>query len=113
MLYARCTNCDGVHRLGDRPTVPVNGTTTRTTQCPDCGDQSYRSVTPSTETQHVERERLQTALDGVDGVGITVTENVVDHFGHVEEVCDAGVSGLTTVPYVGQETAEAIIDAVT
>jgi excinuclease ABC subunit C len=53
----------------------------------------------------------RSALDGVPGLGPTRASALLDHFGSVARLRDAGVEEIAAVRGIGPTTAAAVVEA--
>lgn len=107
-LVATCTNCEDQHSVGDRP---ARGETTCCgTSCPQCDHPGYYSKVIDEDVES-EADKIEDALEGVDGIGTKNKQNVIDAFVRYTDFERASASKLTDIRGVGSQTAKNIIDA--
>lgn len=110
-VVAHCQDCGDEHSVGDRPAVGGQGTVT-TTECPSCGDTSYRSESTSGPIDKTEAERITDAIEDVRGVGGQTLENITEAYSTFAELEGASVDELVEIENVGKQTAEGIAETV-
>lgn len=73
-------------------------------------DESHRfAITYHRQTRR--KGTLRSALDGIDGIGLTYQKRLLAHFGSVKAIRDASVDELEQVKGIGAAKAQAIHDA--
>lgn len=103
-VEARCSSCNDVHPVGDRPRLRG------TTACPACGSTSYQSESVDGEIRKPEADRIRDACKDVQGVGQQNLAAIVATFDHYPAFEAAGADELAQVEGVGPKTATRIVE---
>lgn len=110
-VCGHCKNCGLDHLLRQR-IEHTDGPAS--TECPACRSVRYVTFIPDEVPEELEarEEEIEGVLHDVDNVGKQVVENIKEEYNPLLRLETATVEQLTEVPYVGEETAEQILQHV-